>query len=155
MFGNLSDIEVEIGMDEHGQPLHTPLFEHVIAAQLLTQPPASKLLVRSMEIIRIRNDYSRGINIEGLEDEDLLIETEDGSPITIGEFVAQVHEHLNNLKRIIIEFKCFQMYGTWNDERLAQMGVFKEDLKVYFERAASFDFETGLQFSVATLAEGE
>jgi hypothetical protein len=154
IFGNLSDIEVVTGIDEHGQPLRTPLFEHSIAAEPLTEPPVSKLRVHRVDVLHIieTNEFDMDINIEDLEYKTLIIETENGSPITIGEFVAQAHEHLNEFKRIIIELKCFRIHGTSDDERLARIGVSKEDIKVYFKYALSRDFTGDLTWGLVTFA---
>ena len=157
MFGNLSDTEVEIGMDEHGEPVRIQLFEHSIAAQPLTEPPTSKLRIESIDVSTILQ--SRELNVdtvnEDFEYEKLLIETEDGSPVTIGEFVAQAHEHLNQFKRIIIEFKCLTIHGTFDDEDLARIGVSKEDVKVYFSHIRSYDLIDGLEWSLSTFSPGE
>jgi hypothetical protein len=158
IFGNLSDIEVEIGMDEHGQPVRTQLFEHSIAAQPVSQPPASKLRMQSMDVLRITQSEEFEVDTvnKDFKYKDLLIETEDGSPITIGEFVAQTHEHLNEFKRIIIEFKCSLIHGTFDDERLARIGVSKDDFKVYFDHILSdFKDENDMSCCLVTFAEGE
>jgi len=105
MFGDLSDIEVEIGKDEHGQPVRTQLFEHSIAAQPITQPPTSKLRMQSLDVLFITQSEEFEVDTvdKDFRYKELHIETEDGSPITIGEFVAQAHKHLNEFRRIIIE----------------------------------------------------
>lgn len=95
------------------------------------------------------------IDTEGFEYRDLLIDTEDGNPITIGEFAAQVHDFLNEFKRHILAVKWFCMYGTTHDARLARIGVSKEDLKVYFDHVTSNDFEDELWFFLVTKAEDE
>jgi hypothetical protein len=159
IFGNLSDIEVEIGMDEQGQPVRTQLFEHSIAAQPVSEPPASKLWIRSIDVLQITR--SEEFEVESVnkdfEYKELLIDTKDGSPITIGEFVAQVHEHLNKFRRIIIEFKCLGIHGTFDDARLAQLGVSKDDFKVYFEYIISHSVvdKDVMSWGLVTYAEGE
>ncbi|KAG9198863.1 hypothetical protein G6514_009330 [Epicoccum nigrum] len=157
IFGDLSEIEVNIGMDEHGQPVRTKLFEHSIVAQPITQPPTSKLTIKSIDVLRILESEVFEVDTvnKEFEYEELLIETEDGSPITIGEFVAHTHEYLNQFKRIIIEYKCSLIYGTFDEERLARIGVSKEEIEVYFRYTVSQDWNDGLEWSVVTVAEGE
>ena len=161
IFGDLSDIEVEIGKDEHGQPVRTQLFEHYIAAQPITEPPTSKLRMQSLDVIFITQSEEFELDTvdKDFRYKELHIETEDGSPITIGEFVAQAHEHLNEFRRIIIEWKCWRIHGTFDDESLARIGVSKEAVKVYFEHVVNSSFEDqdadDMPWGLMTFAEGE
>src|SRR5690242_377954 len=50
IFGDLQDIEIVSGTNEHGHEMRTPLFEHPMAAQSLARPPLSRVKVSSMDI---------------------------------------------------------------------------------------------------------
>jgi hypothetical protein len=102
IFGALHDIEIVSGTNEHGQQMRTPLFSHPIATQSLARPPLSRVKINSVDVTEAQafNFVSEDFEYTGL-----LIEHEDGRPVTVGEFVMRVHEHLNQFKRVITAMK--------------------------------------------------
>jgi hypothetical protein len=103
IFGALHDIHV---VEEPGNPntALTPLMSHPIAFESLAHPPLAKVSIH----IQCCEEKSAA---DEHEDEwryqppaPIVINHEDGSPITLGEFVTQTHAYLNAHREQI--FKC-------------------------------------------------
>jgi hypothetical protein len=98
VFGSLSDIQV----NDPGNSL-TPFIGSSIASESLASPPFTN--------ISVYIDVCEGKqSMDELDDEDqyaapepLIIDKEDGSPISLHDFVSQVHSYLNANKEEIMQ----------------------------------------------------
>ncbi|KAF1844223.1 uncharacterized protein K460DRAFT_290793 [Cucurbitaria berberidis CBS 394.84] len=100
VFGSLEDIQVKNKKD-----ILTPFSGHRIASESLANPPFTNIEVN------IDRCTQKAALDETNEDEDpyeapepLVINKEDGSPISLQDFVFQVHEYLNANKEQL--YKC-------------------------------------------------
>ncbi|KAF2276516.1 uncharacterized protein EI97DRAFT_433350 [Westerdykella ornata] len=104
VLGELSEIEVEDGVDENGTEKLSPFLSHPIAAESIAQPPVSVAYVHS-------SDISAGVHFYmctyGFEYKGFLIENTDGRPITVKDVVTGFHDHLDQPwhKQILITYK--------------------------------------------------
>jgi hypothetical protein len=113
IFGALHDIHV---VEEPSNPntILTPFLSHPMAYESLAHPPLNKIFVH------IRCCEEKWASDEH-EDEwqyqppaPIIIDHEDGSPITMGKFVTQTHAYLNANREQI--FKCEdEMYSAPED----------------------------------------
>jgi hypothetical protein len=164
---NPQETKIMSGINEHGEQMHIPLLEHPIARQSLVQPPQNRVEILSQDALDARECTARepGRIPEDFEFTNffeytsLVIEHEDGSPVTVGEFVVQVHEHMNKFKDVITHSKDRDFWlevgkkskdNESNDQEDLQQG-----LKVWFKEAESKTLEGRVCIVVSTDFEGE
>jgi hypothetical protein len=161
------ETKIVSGTNEHGEQMYIPLLEHPIARQSLVQPPQNRVEILSQDALDARDCTARepGRIPEDFEFTNffeytsLVIEHEEGSPVTVGEFVVQVHEHMNKFKDIITHSKDRDFWlevgkkskdNESNDQEDLQQG-----LKVWFKEAESKTSEGRVCIVVSTDFEGE
>jgi hypothetical protein len=83
--GCVEDIQVEDGINDDGTPRLTSSLSHAIAAEPIAETPLTHLLLQAMDI----DDYSH---------EQMNVNNEDESPITVRDFVVLAHAHLGAYK---------------------------------------------------------
>lgn len=164
---NPQETKIVSGTDEHGEQMYIPLFEHPIARQSLVQPPQNRVEILSQDALDARDCIARepGVIPEDFEFTNffdytsLVIEHEDGSPVTVGEFVIQVHEHMNKFKDIITHSKDRDFWLEVGKRSKDNEGNEQEDLqqglKVWFKEAESQTLEGRVCIVVSTVFEGE
>ena len=135
VFEDQQEIKIASGINEHGQQMYIPLLEHHIAKQSLVQPPKSRVEILSKDVLEAQH-FS--MVPKDFEYKGLVIEHEDGSPVTIGEFVIQAHKHLNEFKDVITHCNFFEF---WFDLGKMSKDTERLGVKVLFEEAASRNLE--------------
>ena len=146
------------GTNEHGQQIHTPLFEHPIATQSLARPPLSRVRVSSIDV---KEAEAFNFASEDFQYKALVIKHEDGSPVTVGEFVTQAREHLNKFKRFIIAARKNYLSSDAGDgstdAQATEQGQQKslQELKVSFKDVKSNSWEDHLTVNLYTFTQGE
>jgi len=142
VFGNIEDIKIEDG-PHNGVTDLSPFFSHPIASDSIAQPPLNRLVVYSRECTdKHIFDYDN----EGHQyqpPDPLVIERLDGNPITVNDFVTQVHYYLNTHKEVIIEYlKNFRsaVVDLGNGRKTVHLGpvqnpVAPQDNEFYFSNA--------------------
>lgn len=109
ILGSIEDIEIETRSDQDGLEECHPFLSHPLAKESLTLPPVNRIQIISRDIFEARHFY---LAPEDYQYEAKTIENADGSPITIKDFVIQVHNHLSQHRDIILNYRKM---GGFND----------------------------------------
>ncbi|KAI8937346.1 hypothetical protein NX059_006552 [Plenodomus lindquistii] len=138
---NLHDVKIMAGHENEEQLVS--LFDHSCANESLASPGLSNMEISSAEC-----DKKYEASQNGTPDPDgyfpppsLFINNEDGKPITLGQFVTQVHEyvneHIEEIKGALrtwytssvegkIFFKCAHASGTGDDDVKVSVSLMPE-----------------------------
>lgn len=144
-----------------------PIVEHPIARQSLVQPPQNRVEIFSQDALDARDCTTREPGTipedfeftQFFEYTSLVIEHEDRSPVTVGEFVIQVHEHMNKFRDIITHSKdrdfWLEVGKRFKDNDSNDQEDLQKGLKVWFKEAESKTLEGRVGIVVSTIFEGE
>jgi len=116
VFGPLGDISVR---DDNNTLV--PFANHALVSESIAEPPLSRIVVQ-IDVCQQKHsmDETDEEEYRYQPPEPLVIENMDGSPILLGDFVAQVHSFLNDNEQEI--YKC-------EDEMYTQPGELEDGTK--------------------------
>lgn len=120
--------------------MHTPLFERPIATQSLGWPQLSQVLVSSIDVT---DAEAFNLSSEDFQYKALVIKYKSGSPITSGEFVAQ-------LQRLIIAFDKADIQAIDQGQH-----KYPHELKVHSKDAKSKGWEDRVIVNFYNFVEGK
>ena len=155
---------VEIAVGPPGQTTYVSLFSHVLASEPLARPPLS--CIDSVWIAdymdRGTGAYDRPEGTPSPAPPALTVSNEDGSPVTLGQFVTQVHAFLN---QHMDEIKTSKSYsygkavmrddGITSIEHVEGQAYLPEDIAFFFSHIYATSVDEAVHISVKVYADGE
>lgn len=156
----LDNIEIVTG--PHNEESVIPFFGNSSANESIAQPPLSRVEV-SIGDCWSKRDYDYG------DEEDrykppaaLFIENADGSPISVGQFVTQVHAYLNENMEEIKKVKG-EIYGKdtkWDNGTIVRSVTYGQpylppDIGIFFSQVNAPAIDGLIRLSVDLFAEGQ
>ena len=94
LLGSLEDVKIASRPDD--QTIYLPFFDHPAANECLTEPPTSQFEAYSRDCASKREmQFAAPEEYRYKLPPNLSVTNEDGRPITLGQFVRQVHAYLN------------------------------------------------------------
>ncbi|KAH7076052.1 hypothetical protein FB567DRAFT_452497 [Paraphoma chrysanthemicola] len=159
----VDDIEIATGPPD--QITNLPLRDHTLSRESLADPPLSCIDEISIGDFSAKLDREMAIPKEWQfqPPASLKINNQDGAPITLGQFVAEVHEYVGRNVDGIKNVKA-EMYGepcTDADGNHGRMHTFgrpttlPDCIGMYFKRVWAYDVDGRVSVSVMLWAEGE
>ncbi|KAF2125614.1 hypothetical protein P153DRAFT_389066 [Dothidotthia symphoricarpi CBS 119687] len=163
----LEHIEITIG--PHDQTTNVLFLGHPLADESLADPPLSRIQVGidvcEDKYAEEQRYLDKGMNYpyQYQPPARLTIDNEDGSPITLGQFVAQTHAYLNYNREAIIKV-ISETYGEvfkqadGSVRRVMTCGhpvTLPKDIGIYVSRIWVVAKNDEVSFSVCLHAEGE
>ncbi|KAF2646056.1 hypothetical protein P280DRAFT_464323 [Massarina eburnea CBS 473.64] len=148
---------IEITTKRHGEEAFEPLFDSPYANESMAQPPLSHVKVRVAELLS-KQTY----DFQYEPPPELSIDNHDDSPITMKQFVTEVHAYLS---KNIDEIKTAKgdLYGemvTLEDGRTFRQIVYGRpylppDIGIFFRRIFACESDGDVKIRVFLYAEGE
>ena len=159
ILSSVEDILIETGLHQDGTEERCPFLSHPLAMEPLTVPPLNRIEVRSEDISGAMHFH---LAPENYQYEPHIIENADGSPVTIKDFVIQVHNYLCQHKDILIEYRKMVGFhgrppppGAVVDSSFPVSYYTTGTHDLLFKRAFSSASSDPLMVSVSTFLEGE
>ena len=153
----LDDIKIAIGPCD--QTTNVPLFSHPLADESVANPPFTRINVCISECLN-----KVDIRMEEYQYKPppaLIIDNEDGKPITLGQFVAQTHAYLNLYIEELKQAKG-ELYGkvSVNEDGIWTRTISDEpylppNIAFFFKRVFAVQIGQIVRFSTQCFAEGE
>ena len=161
--------EIEIATGPHGQTTNVALLGHAFANESIANPPLSRIEVGIEECLQ-REDLEAEWNDEGNDgDYDyhgdcdyqapaaLVINNENGRPITLGQFVTQVHDYLtcnlDEIRSIKLDHYRVRIVAAEGTNR-HPLG-FPENTKIYFNGVSVAKRDGKVTFDVSLYVPGQ
>jgi hypothetical protein len=98
----LDEIKIEDGLHKNGTKRHRAFLSDSTASKSLAEPPLCSATVMAMDVLMAKQF---GLAPADYQYDALLIQSTDGSPLTIKDFVVRVHAHIREHKRLIVNYK--------------------------------------------------
>ncbi|KAF2714296.1 hypothetical protein K504DRAFT_367104 [Pleomassaria siparia CBS 279.74] len=160
ILGTLENIEIAAG--PHGEETFVPFVGSSYANESIAQPPLSRLSVRVGEFLDKRSfDYAEE-EYRYRPPPELIISNHDDSPITMGQFITEVHAYLtrnmDEIKKVKGELYgqlVEQEDGTISNEVTYGRSYLPSDVKIFFRQIGVVGSDENVKISVALYAEGE
>lgn len=156
--GPLDDIAIADGVDKNGTERSLPFASHPVADESLAEPPISRLHVSSIDVQEAIGFYTAP---DDYRYQLLLIENADGRPISLKQFVTEVHIHLNEHKPLILDYrKPFLTNALGNSLELADRGMVSSqgtrgEPELLFKNASASGSGDDMYVNVSTFVVGE
>lgn len=161
IFADLNEIEILIGPPD--QTIAFRLFEHPFANESLVQPPISridKVCLEDCEEKRCLDENEEEYRYQ--PPPGLTISNEDGSPITLGQLVTEMHAYFDLQKEEITRTKA-EIYGediVMPDGTIASYVTYGKPylppgIKFFCSQIHAVEIKEKITFSVKVFAEGE
>ncbi|USP78067.1 hypothetical protein yc1106_05341 [Curvularia clavata] len=158
VFGPLDEIEIRTGPWD--QTTDVPLFGHPLAKESIAVPPVSRIDKLCIAECLDRVDYRMEEAYQYKPPPPLTIHNEDGSAISIGQFVTEAHAYLNLHAEALKDAKG-RLYGI-PGETDPITGIctivdhyLPPSTRLFFKRVDAVQIGEINQFSVSVFAEGE
>ncbi|KAH9863551.1 hypothetical protein J1614_009483 [Plenodomus biglobosus] len=159
ILGSVEDIYIETELYQDGTDERRPFLSHPVAMESLTVPPVNRIQISSEDISGAMHFH---LAPEDYQYEPQTIENADGSPITIKDFVVQVHNHLNQHRDVIFNYRKMVGFNRRSASPRASVDPGspvsyytegKHDL--FFKHASSSASSEPLMVNISTFLTGE
>lgn len=157
----VDDVKIATGPNDH--PSTIPLFGSSFADEALADPPIHRVHKVWMGDCMSKRDYDYGPEEYRYQPPaPLTITNEDGSGITIGQFVRKVHVYLNEnmeeLKKVKGELygrEVIRADGSRGRDIIYGQPYLPPDIKLFFKRVHAVSVDEEVWISVDVWASGE
>jgi hypothetical protein len=164
ILGGLDNIEIAFG--PHDQPTWLPFFGHSSANESLSEPPLSHVEAYSQDCASRRDmDIGAPEEYRYKMPANLSINNLDGRPITLGQFVTEVHAYLNRVE-IIEDIK--KIKGAFRGHTVTRKDGSRgkeivygrpprlpEDIEIFLAWVMVWEVEGTVTFRISLFLEGE
>jgi hypothetical protein len=156
--GSVESIELDDGLYKDGTERRQPFLSSSLAAESLADPPVSRVAVLLEDVLQ---SQSFEMESDKYPYEPLTIENADGRPVTVGDFVVQLHAHFEEHRPYIYRYQ--ETMGRMATSGLVDFESHKNVLDqgagaqhaLFFRWAFSRMCDGVLAVSVKTMIEGE
>ncbi|KAH7091910.1 hypothetical protein FB567DRAFT_516113 [Paraphoma chrysanthemicola] len=159
ILGSVEDIQIQTGLRQDGTEERLPFLSHPLAMEFLTDPPVKCVTISLADVREAMHSYMAPDNYQY---ELQTIENADGSPLTIKDFVMQLHSHFGQHKDLILFYRKTIGFNhhppppgaiIGPESRISYYTAGKHDL--FFKRAFASTFSDPLILNIYTFLEGE
>ncbi|KAJ4329738.1 hypothetical protein N0V95_010155 [Ascochyta clinopodiicola] len=165
LLGDLEDAKIASG--PYDRTTYLPFFEHPAANQSLTEPPTSRIEAFSQDCARKRDmEFAASEEYRyKLPPPNLGVTNEDGRPITLGQFVREVHAYLNRpenmevIKDVKSAFRGRVVMGEDGSQGREMTYGRSESLpdgtEIFFAWVVTYETEEAVVIGISLFLDGE